>query len=101
MTGNFVRHLADDVLLLAFRFTGRKVQQQLTSRAVWLAEVLLPAQGAQILRPKRQGKQDVDGDGNLGFNESKAASFQILCGLGQQPIGKKQELGTNLVRLEL
>jgi hypothetical protein len=101
MTCNLVRHLTDDVLLFAFRLAGCNVQEQLASRAIRLAEVVLPPQRAQVLRPKRQGEQDVDRNCNLGFDEPKTALFKILCNLPQQLLGKKQELGAKALGLQL
>jgi hypothetical protein len=74
--GHLVRDLTVMVLPLGLRFLGWNVNTQLASRTIWFAEVLTPAQGAQVLRPQRRGEQDIDRDRNLRLDEPNAAALE-------------------------
>ena len=77
--GNLVRDLTHNVLPLGLGVSGGNVKEQLTPRTIWFAEVVLPAQRTQILRPQRQGEHDINRNRNLGFDEPNAAPLKILC----------------------
>ena len=75
------------------------VSEELTSRTIWFAEVILPGQTAQVLWPKGEGEQDIDRDCNLGFDEANAAPLKIFGNNRHQLLRKKQELGANALGL--
>lgn len=53
---NLVGDFADNVLSLRLCVAGCNVKEQLLPRTIRFAEVVLPAQRAQVLRSERQGK---------------------------------------------
>ena len=97
--GNVVRDLADDVLLFRLCVPGGNVNEQLAPLTIWLAEVLTPAQGTQVLRPQWQGKQDIDCNRNLGFDEPNAPVLEILCNFPHELLGEKIEFGAKAIGL--
>ena len=99
--GHLVRDLTDNVLLFRFCFRGGNMNEQLAPRTIWFAEVVTPAQGAQVLRPEWQGEQDIDRDRNLGFDEPNAPVLEILCNFPHELLGKKIEFGAKAVGLQL
>ena len=97
--GNLVRDLADNVLPFSFGIPGGNVKEQLAPRTIWFAEVLMPAQRTQVLRPQRQGEQDIDCDRNLGFDEPNATGLEILCNFPHELLREKIEFGAKAVGL--
>jgi hypothetical protein len=65
-TSNFVRNLPGNVFSFALGVPGSNVKDYLTTWTIRFVEVVLPVKGAKVLRPKRQGEQDIDRDRNLG-----------------------------------
>ena len=84
---------------LVFVSSGGNVKEQLAPRTIWFAEVVTPAQGAQVLRPQWRGEQDIDRDRNLGFDEPNAAPLEILCNFPHELLGEKIEFGAKAVGL--
>jgi hypothetical protein len=101
VAGNLVRDLTDKVFLFRFGVSSRNVKEQLAPWTIRLAEVLMPLQGAQVLRPQWRSKQDIDCDRNLGFDEPNAAAIEILCNFSQELLRKKIEFGAKAVGLQL
>ena len=87
------------VLPLGLRFPGGNVNEQLAPRTIWFAEVVTPAQGAQVLRPQWRREHDVNRDRNLGFDEPNAAALEILCDFPHELLGEKIEFGAKAVGL--
>jgi hypothetical protein len=97
--GNFVRDLTDKVFSFGLCLPGGNVKEQLTPRTIWFGEVVLPAQGAQVLRPEWRGERDINRDRNLGFDKANAAPVEILCNFPHQLLGEKIELGAKAIGL--
>jgi hypothetical protein len=55
-------HLSDDILLFAFRVPGGDVKDQRTTWTIRFAEVVFPAERAEVLRPEQRSEQDIDCD---------------------------------------
>ena len=98
-TGNLVGDLTHNVLPLGLGVTSGDVKEQLAPRTIWFAEVLSPAQGAQVLWPQWQGEHDINCDRNLGFDEADAAALKIPCNFPHQLLGKKIKLGAKALGL--
>ena len=58
-------------------------------------------QAAQVLRPKRYGEQNINGDRNLSIDEANATPLQILGNFRHQLLGKKEELGAKALGFQL
>jgi hypothetical protein len=63
--------------------------------------MVMPAQGAQVLRPKWLGEQNIDRDRNLGVDEPNAPVLEILCNFPHELLGEKIEFGAKAVGLQL
>src|SRR5262249_25537805 len=98
-TSHLVRDLADKILPFRFRVSCCNVKEERAPWAIWFAEVLMPAQGTQILWPQGQREYDVDRNRDLGLDEANAIPLQVFGDNPHQLLGQEKELGAKAIRL--